>query len=80
MTDQTAKKLRRYVATVIVGHGTGQQTTRDTKIIFAADDSDAWSKANEWVGTVGNKIVDGDYLQLAENGRGVKGTALRKLP
>jgi hypothetical protein len=74
----TTQKLKRYTASIIAGPGSDQGNGRDATEIMAIDDDDAWTKALEWAGA--NALVeDGDRLQLAENGRGVKGTELRKL-
>jgi|NGEPerStandDraft_6_1074524.scaffolds.fasta_scaffold537195_1 hypothetical protein len=74
----TTHTLKRYTASIIVGHGPEQGTGRDATTILAIDDGEAWEKAMDW-GAANSVVQDGDYLQLSENGRGVKGTPLRKL-
>lgn len=74
----TTQKLKRYTYSIIAGSGSDQGTLRDSGEVIATGDAEAWSQTHTRAGA--NAFAqDGDYLQLTESGRGVKGTPLRKL-
>jgi len=64
-------KLMRYIATIVCKPGTAQETTRDNAEILAADDDEAVRQAQEWIRRSGT-AQNGDFLIVAENGRGVR--------
>jgi hypothetical protein len=68
--------LKRYIATIVCKPGTPQETTRDNAEILAADDDQAVRQAQEWIRRSGT-AQDGDFLIVAENGRGVRRIELR---
>jgi hypothetical protein len=68
--------LKRYIATIVRNPGTGQETTRDNAEILAADDDGAVRQAQDWLRRSGI-AQDGDFLVLAENGRGVRSIEVR---
>jgi hypothetical protein len=68
--------LKRYIATIVCKPGTAQETTRDNAEILAADDDEAVRQAQEWIRRSGN-AQNGDFLIVAENGRGVRRIELR---
>jgi hypothetical protein len=68
--------LKRYIATIVRNPGTGQETTRDNAEILAADDDGAVRQAQDWLRRSGI-ARDGDFLVLAENGRGVSSIEVR---
>jgi hypothetical protein len=68
--------LKRYIATIVCNPGTGQETTRDNAEILAADDDEAVRQAQDWRRR--SAIAqDGDFLVLAENGRGVRSIKIK---
>lgn len=68
--------LQPYQATVLAGPD--HRDARDSHEFLSVSDDQAWGKAHEWIDK--NTLVeDGDYLQLSENGRGVRGTLIRKV-
>ena len=57
----TGATLKRYIATIVCNPGTGQETTRDTAEILAADDDAAVRQANDWLRRSGIAEA-GDFL------------------
>ncbi|MGA2493342.1 MAG: hypothetical protein ABSF67_10370 [Roseiarcus sp.] len=78
MTDQKTPKAKRYVVSLIADQGTDHEAMRDSGIVFAIDDAVAWNQATKWAAASAYS-VDGDYLQLAKDGRGIKGSSIRKV-
>jgi hypothetical protein len=68
--------LKRYIATIVCKPGTAQETTRDNAEILAADDDEAVRQAQDWLRRNGI-AQDGDFLVLAENGRGVRSIKIK---
>ena len=68
--------LKRYIATIVCKPGTAQYTTRDNAEILAADDDGAVRQAQDWLRRSGI-AQNGDFLVLAENGRGVRSIEVR---
>jgi hypothetical protein len=69
-------KLQRYIATIVCKPGTAQETTRDNAEILAADDDEAVRQAQQWIRRSGT-ARNGDFLVVAENGRGVGSIEVR---
>jgi glucose-6-phosphate isomerase len=65
--------LKRYIATIVCKPGTTQETTRDNAEILAAGDDEAVRQAHRRSATAQN----GDFLIVAENGRGVRSIEVR---
>jgi selenophosphate synthetase-related protein len=63
--------LKRYIATIVCKPGTTQETTRDNAEILAAGDDEAVRQAQDWIRRSGT-AQNGDFLIVAENGRGVR--------
>jgi hypothetical protein len=70
-----AATLKRYIATIVCNPGTNQETTRDHAEILVADDDEAVRQAQEWLRRSGI-AQKGDFLIVAENGRGVRSTRI----
>ena len=68
--------LKRYIATIVCNPGTGQETTRDNAEILAADDDAAVRQAHDWLRRSGIAQA-GDFLVLAQNGRGVRSIKIK---
>jgi len=63
-----------YLATLMIAHGTSEEVTRDTIAIAAVDESGAIEKAREWAKT---RAVDGDVLQILQNGGVIRSFPLK---
>jgi hypothetical protein len=68
--------LKRYIATIVCKLGTPQETTRDNAEILAAEDDEAVRQAQVWIRRSGT-AQNGDFLIVAENGRGVRSIEVR---